>query len=149
MRRSRALLTASLATVLYGGPTRACETICPLPDNVEHALRTHRYVFAGRVKKTEREGQGPLKVTMTVIRSWKGAGRSIVVTNPGGSPACYPDLLPGLVYLAFLRENATLTTCALVVGTYLPWAQEAITRLDKARGFPPLDLPAKDLRPSR
>lgn len=149
MRKHRALLIAGLATVLYGGPSEACDTICPLPDNVEHALRAHRYVFVGRVERAEREGEGSLKVTMAVIRSWKGAGRSIVVTNPGGSPSCYPDLGPGRVYLAFLKENATLATCAPVVATYLPWAQKAITRLDRARGFPPLDLPVEDLRPSR
>jgi hypothetical protein len=141
----------SFVTLLSCATTSAlaCETVCVTPENIESLSRQAERVLVGRVVRVS-EDNGASRFSLEVIRSWKGGGRSLELSTHGGGASCGKQLEHGRVYVAFLSKGEEeIHICSLVGGVWEDWAKRAITRLARMRRFPPLSLPAVDLRAPR
>lgn len=146
MLRRRATLLALVASpsVLLA-PTprvRACDMVCVADDRYESMLGRYTYVLVGRVEaRTETPAGSEFRVK--AIRVWNGKS-TIALRNTGGMCGKSPTV--GRVYVVFASTDPQdIDMCSPVMAVSEDRARQAITRLDRARHFPPLSLPQEDL----
>jgi hypothetical protein len=138
----RIFAALALAASVMGGPAHACEVVCVQSSNPEMYLGFDR-VFVARVAAAVKK-EGRTTFTLKPIRWWTGKSSRVSLYTYGG---CGMPLSLGAVYFFALGESEDeLHVCSTVGGVWERWAQEAITRLDRRRGFHPLTLPSQDLR---
>jgi hypothetical protein len=104
------VLTLALAVVLAPASALACKCIMPTPEQAKEQASA---VFEGRVTSVERVpsategGIGKLRVTLSVVRTWKGlsAQEQAIVTTADSSAACGVELEKDQSYLVYAVDN--------------------------------------------
>lgn len=140
-------MAITLTATLVDSPADACETICAEPKDADHYLRSSDRVFVGRVTAVAEETSGRFSFTLQPIRWWKGKGSEVSVYTFGGAPSCGKQLSPGAVYfVALAKGQEEIKICSPLDPVWEQRVQRLVTRLDRARGFPPLSLPPEDLQ---
>jgi hypothetical protein len=106
-------------------------------------LQRHKYVLVGRVERATESPTGPL-FHLKAIRVWKGRLKEIDLLNGSGMCGMTPTV--GAVYVVFAQENpADVYMCSPIFAVAGDQGKRAVTRLDRARRYPPLSLPPEDL----
>ena len=108
-------------------------------------LRSYKHVLVGRVAHVAGEG-GSTTFVVKAIRIWKGGKKQITLVNRSGTCGMTPRA--NRLYVVFANEDPeSIDMCSPVMALWEDDAKVAVTRLDRARGFPPLSLDAKELKP--
>lgn len=146
--RSLALMRTAIFTLVALAvpiPSFACDQVCGAPENFEAMLRTYKHVLVGRVAKVAGERDSTTFV-VKAIRTWKGGKKQITLVNRAGMCGMTPRA--NRLYVVFANgDPESIEMCSPVMALWEDDAKVAVTRLDRARGFPPLSVDAKDLKP--
>lgn len=128
-------------------PAAACDMVCVAPDNYEAMLGRHKHVLVGRVEHVNVSGERyPTTFVVKAIRVWKGRKKQITLVNVSGQ--CGKTPRANRLYVVFASEDPqSIDMCSPIMGLWEESAKVAITRLDRARRFPPLSVDAEDLKP--
>ena len=139
-----ALALAVLATMR--SPVRACDMVCVAPDNYEAMLRSYKHVLVGRVEHVAVPGQLYPNFVVKTVRAWKGGKKQLTLVNVAGQ--CGKTPRANRLYVVFANDDPEgIDLCSPVIGLWEQQAKLAVTRLDRARHFPPLSVDAQDLKP--
>jgi dienelactone hydrolase len=144
--RVAAIAFLILSTAAVGGARPTCDHVCVSDEHYEGMLARYKYVLVGRVEDRTDTPEGP-EFYVKAIRVWKGDTREITLRSIGGT--CGKFMVMGQAYVVFAAEKpAEIDICSPVIATSDKRALKAISRLDRARGLPPLALQKEDLPPT-
>ena len=136
---------ATLTGLALPAPAAACDMVCVAPKNYEAMLKRYKHVLVGRVEHVASE-RYPTTFVVKTVRVWKGGKKKITLVNTSGTCGFTPRA--NRLYVVFASEDPeSIDMCSPVMGLWEKSAQVAVTRLDRARRFPPLSVDAEDLEP--